>query len=491
MITQTVLIIGAGPVGLTLAVELTRFGIPVRIVDQALHRTDKSKAIVIWSRTLELLGNSGLTESFLAAGHRANAANIIAGDKVLAHLDFSTVASPYPFALMLPQAETERLLEEHLAQLGVKVERGVTALRFIQSKTAVETTLALPSGQEETARTDWLVGCDGAHSVVRHGLDVEFHGETDLTDWVLADLHLQGLKISPTEIAIFWHEDGPLALFPLGETRYRIIADVGRSNHPHPPQPTLEQMQKLANERGLRGVILSNPIWLSGFKINERKVKDYRYGHVFLAGDAAHIHSPAGGQGMNTGMQDAFNLAWKLARAARGFAGAEKLLDSYSVERSAIGDQVLANASRLTALTVVQNHAVQAIRNLFAPVIFGLHPVKRTMANTLTEVSIGYKNSPLNGPAGPSHLPAPGERVATIKREQAFGVGAFPRFVLCAARGPAIDKLVNEYSDLLDPELRAPRGDGVLLVRPDGYAACSSGGDELTPIANYLHQLRE
>ena len=488
---SSALIVGAGPVGLTLAIELARYGVPVRIVDQAAQRTDKSKAIVIWSRTLELFERAGLTRRFLESGKCVTGANIIAGDHVLGHIDLTSVQSAYPFALMKPQSETEALLEEHLVTLGVRVERSVSGERFIQSEASVETTLRGSDGREEIVRSAWLIGCDGAHSLVRHGLGVEFHGETLLTDWVLADVQVHGLKIRATELAIFWHGDGVLAFFPLSETRYRVIADVGQSKNSPPPQPTLQQIQTLVDQRAPEGISLTEPIWLSGFRINERKVKDYRDGRVFLAGDAAHVHSPAGGQGMNTGMQDAFNLAWKLALAARGFGGAETLLDSYSVERSAIGDQVLAAAGRLTAVSVLQNHAAQAIRNLVAPVIFGLHSIEQKMAETLTEVSVRYLHSPLNGESlHDDAFPKSGERIAPFADELPFGVDAEPRFLLCAEKNHAITALLLKHADLLDPTLRAPRGEGILLIRPDGYAACSAKAGDVETIEHYFHRLR-
>ena len=314
-----VLIVGAGPVGLTMAAELARYGVSVRIVDKAAQRTDKSKALVVWSRTLELLDRAGCGTTFVAAGHTVVGANIIAGDKIIGHVDLTEVKSPYPFGLMLPQSETERLLEAHLASLGVSVERQVEVTDFSDTGTAVTTALRHPDGRTEALTTEWLIGCDGAHSVVRHLLGLTFLGETLQTDWILADIHLSGENAPPaSEVAAYWHEDGVLAVFPISPGRYRVIADSGRAEGPHPADPMLDQVQQVVERRGPGGIVVSDPIWLAGFRINERKVADYRSGRAFVAGDAAHVHSPAGGQGMNTGMQDAFNLAWKLALVCRG-----------------------------------------------------------------------------------------------------------------------------------------------------------------------------
>lgn len=210
------------------------------------------------------------------------------------------------------------------------MERTVELTQFTASDNKVVSTLRRADGAEEIAETSWLIGCDGAHSTVRHQLGMEFHGETSLINWILADVHLENIPRAP-EINVVWHSDGLLATFPIAEDRYRIVADAGVAceNSNHPAEPTLEDVQAILDKRFPGGVRAINLIWLSSFRINERKVADYRAGRVFLAGDAAHVHSPAGGQGMNTGMQDACNLAWKLALVVHGI-GSENLLDSYS-----------------------------------------------------------------------------------------------------------------------------------------------------------------
>lgn len=487
-----ILVVGAGPVGLTMAAELARYGVPVRIVDKAAQRTDKSKALVIWSRTLELLDRAGCSGAFVAAGHKVEAANIIAGSKTIGHPTFDQVKSPYPYALMLPQSETERLLEEHLAGLGVNVERQVELVGFSETGSAITATLRHPDGREETFETPWLIGCDGAHSTVRHTLGLSFLGDTLESDWMLADVHLAGLHLPMSEMALYWHEDGLLALFPISTGRYRIVADTGRSHGTHPAEPTLDQVQAVLDRRGPGGLAVSDPVWLSGFRINERKVADYRAGHAFVAGDAAHVHSPAGGQGMNTGMQDAVNLAWKLALVCRGLCAQERLLDSYSTERSAVGAQVLADSGRLTKVGLIRNPTAQAVRNLVAGFLFGLSPVRRTMAETLTEVSIGYPDSPLNGPGARSlGTPSPGERVPPVLGQVPVGAGRDPRFALFAPPGQA-SELLRDYPDLLEPTVRTPLHEGgIWLVRPDGYVACVARDKDVGVVANYLRDLRQ
>ncbi len=476
-----VLVVGAGPVGLTMAAELARYGVSVRIVEKAAERTDKSKALVVWSRTLELMDRMGCAQAFVDAGMKATAANIVAGDEHIARITLDGVASPYPFALMLPQSETERLMEEHLASLGVQVERSVEVTRFAATETGVVSTLRFADGHEETQESAWLIGCDGAHSVVRHGLGMQFEGNTLASDWILADIHLSGVP-NPGEIAILWHANGVLAIFPITPERYRVIANV-ESKGPKTEgvglnaDPTLEEVQALLDQRGQGGVVASKPVWLAGFHINERKVKDYRAGRVFLAGDAAHIHSPAGGQGMNTGMQDACNLAWKLALVLRGICEPEPLLDSYSAERGAVGDQVLKGAGVTTQIGILRGDIRQSIRNHLASLVFGFSAVREKAAAALTEISIGYAESPLN--RGSAHVhggPRVGERAPIRNGERPVGAGVTPRFAVFAGEAREdFAGLVARYPELLEAEVRAPfHAGGLWLVRPDGYVVVAT-----------------
>jgi 2-polyprenyl-6-methoxyphenol hydroxylase-like FAD-dependent oxidoreductase len=485
-----VLIVGAGPVGLTMAAELARYGVSTRIVDKSAARTDKSKALVLWSRTLELLDRAGCSAAFVAAGQKVVGANFIAGNKLIGGISIATVQSPHRYALMLPQSETERLLEQHLSRLGVTVERQVEVVSFASNANGVASVLRKASGEEETLTTEWLIGCDGAHSIVRHGLGLAFVGDTLPSDWVLGDIHLKGYPFAETELAIYWHEEGILVFFPISPGRFRVIADIGLSVGPHPTDPTLDQIQGVIDRRGPGGIVASDPIWLSAFRINERKVSQYRSGRVFVAGDAAHVHSPAGGQGMNTGMQDAINLAWKLALVCRN-AGSDKLLDSYSIERSAIGDEVLKAAGRLTEIAVMKNHVAQTVRNLIGRVMLGLAPFRNAMVETMTEVSIGYKHSPLNGPGAHGISgPSPGERVAPIAGQIPPGSGNAPRFALFAKTSDATTRLLAKFPDLIDPDVRPPLDQGrIWLVRPDGYAACVAREGNIEVISDYLNSL--
>jgi len=476
-----VLVVGAGPVGLTMAAELKRYGLSVRLVEKSAQPTDKSKALVVWSRTLELMDRMGCTSAFLNAGFKATAANISSGTKQLARITLSGVDSPYPFGLMIPQADTERLMAEHLNSLGVPVERNVELVRFSTHDGDVESKVRHADGREETVESSWLVGCDGAHSTVRHGLGLQFEGDTLPSDWVLADVHLSDVR-HPGEVDVTWHSDGVLVLFPIAGDRYRVIADVGvAKGEARRADPTLEEMQGIMDRRGPGGVKASSPVWLASFRINERKVHDYRVGRVFLAGDAAHIHSPAGGQGMNTGMQDACNLAWKLALVHRMGCAESPLLDSYSQERSEVGEQVLKGAGRITMVGTMKGDVKQAIRNHIAGMVFGLNPVRKAMANAMTELSIGYPGSALSvqGVKVPSG-PKAGERAPIRQDEPPVGVGETPRFAVFAESNAGVEALQQQYPKLLEPAARKPfQPGGLWLVRPDGYVGVATKvGDE-------------
>jgi 2-polyprenyl-6-methoxyphenol hydroxylase-like FAD-dependent oxidoreductase len=478
-----VLIAGAGPVGLTLANELVRHGISVRIVDKSAARTDKSKALVLWSRTLELLDDAGYAGDFLSSGMQAHGAQISTGTEMVARVSFNLVDSRFAYALMIAQSETERVLEERLAAAGVTVERTVELTGFSDKGASVEAVLAKADGTRETIEPDWLVGCDGAHSTVRHGLGFAFEGSTLPSHWALADGHIVGL--APADhLHVFWHRDGILAFFPIVGDRWRVVANLGpaKDGETH-PDPTLEEINVLMARRGSPGIVMSDPVWLAAFRINERKVRDYSRGRVFLAGDAAHIHSPAGGQGMNTGMQDAFNLAWKLALVIEG-AAKPSLLDSYSPERSAVGDRVLKNAGRLTEAATLRNPLLQDVRNAVVRFAATFPHFRHKVADQLAEMDIGYPDSPLT--AGNGHGasgPRSGERWPHRLPEGAGGA----KFT---ALGPAdlVAGLVAKFPKLV---VGAPAGDpaqatALRLIRPDGYVGFAGSPKDALRAEAYL-----
>jgi 2-polyprenyl-6-methoxyphenol hydroxylase-like FAD-dependent oxidoreductase len=491
---SNVLIAGAGPVGLAMAADLARYGVAVRLIEKSSERTDKSKALVLWSRTLELMDRMECTAPFLTTGKKVIAVNVTAGKEPITRVTVDGVKTPHPFALMMPQCDTEELLGNFVTSLGVKIERNIELTDFVTSAGGVTSTLRHLDGTEETFESGWLIGSDGAHSTVRHRLGMEFAGETMPSGWVIADVHLSNVP-NPEEILISWHAEGILAVFPILGSRYRVIADSGLvQGGVAPANPTVEDVQSILDVRGPGGITVSDPIWLTRFSINERKVANYRSGRVFVMGDAAHIHSPAGGQGMNTGIQDAFNLAWKLALVSRGLGDEETLLGSYSAERSPIADDVLKGAGRITEVALMRGDFKQAVRNRITSFIFGLSPVKKKIADVLTEVSIGYPESPLNG--GGEYAgggPREGERAPIDVDHACVGFGDTPRFALYAEGGDGRGSaLIEKYSHLMETSLRAPfERDGLWLVRPDGYVALATRHGRWEEVEQYLEVLTQ
>lgn len=491
-----VLVAGAGPVGLTLAGELARFGVSVRLVEKTVSRTQMSKALVVWSRTLELLDRAGCTEQFLRRGMKVSAANVLANGHTIGRIDLGSVATPHPYALMIPQSLTEQLLEEHLNRFGVQVERGVELLDFVDRGDQVIARMRKSDGSEEKAECQWLVGCDGAHSAVRHGLHMVFTGDAQPSSWMAADVKIEGLQ-APNEIKLGWHQDGVLVIYPIVPGRHRVIADIGPSQGPAKAEPELASFQAVVARRASEHVHVSDPTWMATFHINERKAAEYRVGRIFLAGDAAHVHSPAGGQGMNTGMQDAFNLGWKLALASQRRCNQELVLGSYSSERSAVCDELLKNAGRMTSLAILNGEIKQSIRNHIASLLFGINTLRSAVADILTEVSVEYPESSLNvrEPHNDAH-PVPGERAPVRAGELPFGSGVRPLFAICGeAGGSESDKadaaaLIHKYADWLEPTIRPPFVPGGLwLVRPDGYVVLSTLEYRWEEIDSYIQAL--
>ena len=397
---------------------------------------------------------------FCRVGLKAKGGSIYANGERLVHLALTSDDSPYGFPLMIPQNETERLLKEHLDRQGLKVERQVELVSFDARLDSIGCKLRHADGREESCETSWLVGCDGAHSTVRHTLGVPFTGHAEPNDWMLADIHVDG-PLAPDEVSVFWHEKGVLVFFPIKPPRFRVIADIGAaSDHGPPADPTLAEVQATVDQRGPGGLKLSDPIWLSNFRINERKVRDYRQGRVLLAGDAAHIHSPAGGQGMNTGMQDAFNLAWKIALVQRGEGQIEPLLDSYSVERSAVGDQVLRDAEMFTTAATLRNPTALWLRDHLAPILGSFQFVRDKIRDEWFEFSINYRHSPLSAEKWPKltgGLPA-GDRLCDAPLVSA--ADGKPTTLLAALRG-------TRHTLLLLPGVSDPETVAAMLAIAD------------------------
>lgn len=422
--TTDVLIVGAGPTGLVMALELARRGIACRIIDKLPEATQTSKALALQSRTLELFDIMGVVEEPLRHGLQVGIANMYANGKRIAHMPFDELDTPYPFILDLAQSETEKILAARLTNLGVAIERQVELSNLAQNEQAergITATLRHVDGQEETVMCTWLIGCDGAHSMVRHLLNMPFAGIAYPEDFALADVKIHW-SLPANEMHLFLHEDGIFAAFPLSGGRYRLIVETSEHAHKEKqPDPTLQDFQRYLKERGPEGATLDDPVWMSAFRIHARKVEHYRQGHVFLSGDAAHIHSPAGGQGMNTGIQDVCNLAWKLALVQTNRAPLT-LLDSYEAERHPVAEAVLQTSDLLIRMATIHQPLLQQVRNRVVPLLSQLEIVQRRFVEQISELNIHYRNSPIVSEHSslPTHLsihkgPQSGDRAPAVQ----------------------------------------------------------------------------
>ena len=414
------LVVGAGPTGLTLAGVLLRSGLRVRLIDAAAAPSVYSKAIGIQTRTMESFDLLGLADDFVAAGLPMRGASFASEGREIGRVSFDSLDTRFPYILSLPQDQTEGILAGWVARLGGQVERGVTLDTFTQAHAdaPIVASLRRADGASEQVAVTWLIGCDGAHSRTRHLVGATFRGAAYPETFALADVRLNW-QYTPDRARIFFHPDGLLAVFPLPCDRYRLIMDTERGARvsaeavqggpEQPPAPTLEQVAAIVKRRTASDARLSDPRWLASFRIHARSVNHTRFGRVFLVGDAAHIHSPAGGQGMNTGIQDALNLGWKLALVQRGAAG-DALLDSYERERRPIAEDVIRESGPLPRAATLRNPLARRARDSAFTLATSLSVVERRLVRQIAEVTVNYRRSPLTQPdAAPGAAPRSGD----------------------------------------------------------------------------------
>jgi 2-polyprenyl-6-methoxyphenol hydroxylase-like FAD-dependent oxidoreductase len=385
-----VLVVGAGPVGLVAAHELARRGVQVRIIDKRTAPTDESRACAVHARSLDMFDRMGVAEELIAAGVKSIDMNMVVGGNTLMRVPFNSIDSAFPYCLVVPQTETERVLTEHLTALGITVERGVTATALTQDDDAVHVSVERADGVTEQITAAWLIGADGGHSTIRHLVGAEIGRAFNSERFILGDV-VADHQLGDTHMYTFLSPDGPVVTIPMGEGRVRIMPQIQVSSAaPLNSPPTVEDLQRIVDER-VGCITITDSHWLTSFEIRYGQVSDYRHGRVFLAGDAAHIHSPAGGQGMNTGTQDAFNLAWKLTAAVRG-EGGQTLLDSYQDERHPVAHNVIRFSSLLTKVGTLSGGA-RTVRNAVMRAAGHVPPITHKMANNLSEANVSYNGS--------------------------------------------------------------------------------------------------
>lgn len=391
-----VFIVGAGPSGLTLATLLAHYGISFRIIDKYPSPLVLSKAAAIHARTLEALDAVGVTEHMVAEGEKVNILTLRTLYKDSVRLDFSQLQhTRYPYILMIPQYRTEALLTERLAEQGIQIEREVTMTDFTKNESGVSIDIQDKDGNTETVTAQYLIGADGAKSTVRRLLGFDFVGDDYVDPWVLFDAELDW-SIPRNEMTFSSSDDGIYGVFPIPPgNKYRLAYTQNHDAEGNPVEPTLEEAQDMMKVVGVEGKILNitSKFWI--FNLQHRQVDNYRHGNVILLGDAAHIHTPFGGQGLNLGVIDAFNLGWKLAMVIKGQAN-ESLLDSYQEERHPIGQQVV-NSTHIGASSMLlrKPSLKRSLREVVMPVLDNLAPAKKRIVNMMSQLAHHYKGSGL------------------------------------------------------------------------------------------------
>jgi 2-polyprenyl-6-methoxyphenol hydroxylase-like FAD-dependent oxidoreductase len=516
-----VLIVGAGPTGMTAALELSRLQIPVRIIEKMAEPATTSRAVGVQARTLELLEQRGLVEQMLAKGNRGLAGSIYDGGKRVFRLEFSHNGSQYGYLLFISQAETEAILRAALEKQRVTIEREVEFVALSQSENgdSVKAILKHRGGSLEEVNCEYLIDSEGAHSISRTTLNLQFEGKTRKENYALGDLYIDG-DLPGSDFHIFSSEFGFMGMFPMGERRFRLIASNPLSKPNKDTAPSIEELQQIYDQRSHVPARFHGMSWSSWFRINSRMVGRLHVGRVFLGGDSAHIHSPAGAQGMNTGIQDMINLAWKLAFVIKRQAD-PKLLDTYSDERIPVIRSVLTKTERLTDVIGSENPVFRSGFSHIAPWIVGTEFVQENSTERMSQLSLNYRDSPLSASYHSLRSLRAGDRVPNLDVQVVGGRGEAmreptaarlfqllntDRFTLLFANlnnGEATHHFVQSsfspWKELLETYSIAPSANAeqtfksifgskpaVILVRPDGYAAFTGSVDSLDPLAKYL-----
>jgi 2-polyprenyl-6-methoxyphenol hydroxylase-like FAD-dependent oxidoreductase len=492
-LSSDVLIVGAGPTGLLLAGDLANAGVRVTVLEKRGSESNLTRAFTVHARTLEQLDARGLADDLIATGAPLSSLRLFGRLRI----ELGALPTRFPFVLITPQSNTERLLQERALKAGATILRGVevTGLRQDAESVRIETG---EGDAKAVHRARYAVGTDGVHSTVRDLLGIPFPGESVVDSVLLADVRLE--RTPEDVLTVGANENGFAFLAPFGDGWYRVIAWDRARRLPDSAPVNLSEIADITRRALGEDYGLHDARWSSRFHSDERQAPNYRSGRVFLAGDAAHCHSPAGGQGMNTGLQDAANLSWKLAAAVQGWAP-DALLDTYQTERHPVGRTVLRTSGALVRLALARSGPTRALRSALTSFADGLGPVAAKGARSVSGIGIKY-------PAPKDSHPLAGRRVPDLRLTglnpaesaaggQAGGPGRLyealrtGRFVLVSndelsAADPWADRVVTAAP--ADPHGKL--SDTVLLIRPDGYAAWAavdpSRGELRAALAHWL-----
>ena len=448
-----VVVVGAGPTGLLLAGDLIEAGVRVVLLERRAGQSNLARAFAVHARTMEQLQIRGVADELAATGTTIDAL-VLYGR---AAIDLSRLPSRYPSLLITPQSRTEEVLTRRLRRLGGSIVEGSEVVGVAQDADGVEVRVRAADGAERRYRASYVVGADGVHSAVRTALGLPYPGRSVVRSLMLADVRLTD---PPADVlAVNGVGDAFAFVAPFGDGWYRVFAWNRRHQVDDTAPVELSEVREATRRALGTDFGMHDPRFLSRFHSDERQVPSYRVGRVFLAGDAAHCHSPAGGQGMNTGIQDAANLGWKLTAAMAGWGG-EALLDSYQAERHPVGKQVLRSSGLLVRLALIRPRWGRAARNFVVTALLGIPPISTKAAGVISAVGLRY-------PAPPGADPQVGTRVPDVALRDG-------RTLADALRGGRFVLLGPPAADLPEPvDAAEPRKGGerdrLTLVRPDGY----------------------
>ncbi len=499
MTDPRVLIVGAGPTGLVLALWLTKLGVPVRIVDRTAGLGTTSRALAVHARTLELYEQLDLADAIVKKGYTIPGARLWLGGKEVARVPFEEIASdltPYGFVHVFPQDEHERLLVERLEELGVRVDRSTELLGFTETGDGVSARLRGPDGAESTVEAAFIAGADGAHSKVREIAGVNFAGGGYPQTFYVADVSGHGAPFNG-DLNIELDETDFLAIFPLADKgRVRLIGSIRAGETGASDRLTFDDVSDRAAALLKLEVELVN--WFSTYHVSHRVADRFRHGRAFLIGDAAHIHTPVGGQGMNTGIGDAINLAWKL-QAALGGKARDSVLDTYEAERRAFALKLVQTTDRFFNVAAAEGRLGEILRTRVAPFVLPqivkFEAARDYFFRTISQITLNYRGKGLDeGHAGPVHG---GDRLPWVKlgdgdnyralKAIAWGIDVYGAAedglrAWCGSRN--LPLRVTPWSEAIAHA--GLRENALYLIRPDTYVALAEPGQSTEAVERYF-----
>lgn len=513
-INTDVIIIGAGPTGLSLACQFVRYGIDFVVVEKNETFTRFSKAIGVQARTLEIYDQLGLAQPAIKDGEITEMVRLVEGGEVRGEIhlgNFGKDLSPFPYLLMLEQNKNEELLYKYLRAHGRDVRWNTELESFTQDESGVTARIKTAAGESQTVVGKYLVGCDGASSPVRHGLGLTFEGSTFERLFYVADARVDW-ELSHRALHVCLARDVFTAFFPMkGENRYRIVGTFPESKNVEQGEVLYEEIEQQIKDEAKLSLDISDVRWFSLYKVHSRRVNKFSKGRCFLAGDSAHIHSPAGAQGMNTGIGDAYNLAWKLAIVIKGFA-AESILDTYNEERLANAKQLLESTDRIFEFAAGSHWLLALFRTTIFPAVAGymtsIDAVRKRLFPLISQIGITYRDHTLSHHTSDEsdHVQA-GDRLPyfLVNGKSVFDQLKEPKFHLLVFSNSEHDSLCEEFVrefghaaacqivpiDARVREIFEKENDFIVFLRPDNHIACISSDISLDAVRDYLNRIAE